>query len=189
MVCKGLLVLTPTEHILRGFVLEPTSARDTVKVWRIVLPLYLRAANLNLSYSEESRWLRLNRDDWQGSADMVFDLIAGHVEALRAVRQPADFLRYFLAGGGCHRGVWSDFDRALTHYMIGDIDQAVTMLRAFDAGFDRARPGSDYVVPVIDRVMHEIETNPLGLAPLLKEWEDAQVAALGLQPSRAATMA
>jgi hypothetical protein len=34
--------------------------------------------------------------------------------------------------------------------------------------------------------MHEIDTNPLGLRPLLKEWEDANVELLGLQPSRAA---
>ena len=44
----------------------------------------------------------------------------------------------------------------------------------------------EYLVPVITRVMHEIDTNPLGLRPLLKEWEDAKVESLGLQPSRVA---
>jgi hypothetical protein len=71
--------------------------------------------------------------------------------------------------------------------MIGNHRHAIDLLRAFDVEVARMTGGAkEYLVPVITRVMHEIDTNPLGLRPLLKEWEDAKVESLGLQPSRVA---
>ena len=39
VLCKSMLVVPPTEHIVRGFLLEATSEKDKVYLWKVVTPL------------------------------------------------------------------------------------------------------------------------------------------------------
>jgi hypothetical protein len=49
--CKDMLVVTPTEHILRGFLFERTTEKGMYYLWRVVMPLYRPANTVILNYS------------------------------------------------------------------------------------------------------------------------------------------
>lgn len=37
--CKDVLVVLPTEHLLRGFVFERTLVKEMYYLWRVIMPL------------------------------------------------------------------------------------------------------------------------------------------------------
>lgn len=129
------------------------------------------------------KWAQINPDNYTESSEYVYSIIENHLEELKQLHAPDGFLSFLNAKPRFN--AWYVFDLALTHYMVGNHQEAMDGLRAFETEVAHAPDGAkSYLVPVVDRVMHEIETNPLGLRPLLKEWEDAKIEALGLQPSR-----
>jgi hypothetical protein len=50
--CKDVLVVLPTEHILRGFLFERTLSKDMYYLWRAITPLYKPANPVFLTYSK-----------------------------------------------------------------------------------------------------------------------------------------
>jgi hypothetical protein len=52
VLCKDMLVVVPTERILRGFLLETTTERDRVYLWKVVTPLYRPMRHVILDYSD-----------------------------------------------------------------------------------------------------------------------------------------
>lgn len=49
--CKDVLVVLPTEHILRGFVFERTLVKEMYYLWRVIMPLHRPANTIILNYS------------------------------------------------------------------------------------------------------------------------------------------
>ncbi len=49
--CKDMLVVLPTEHVLRGFLIETTTERDRIYLWRVVTPLHRPMRSVLLDYS------------------------------------------------------------------------------------------------------------------------------------------
>src|SRR5258708_27467435 len=134
MLCKDMLVVPPTEHIVRGFLLEATSEKDRVYLWKVVTPLLRPIDCVILNYSDRISGsepnLYIRRDAFEESAEKVRDIISGHVEYLRGVRRPADFLRH--TSRVMEGPLLARLDRALIHYVIGNVPQAARMLRALD---------------------------------------------------------
>ena len=188
VLCKNVLVVRPTEHLVRGFTIEATSTRDRVYLWRVVTPLYRPMSSIFLSYSEripEREPIYLNRDDYEKSADEILAIIAGpHIEYLQKIRRPQDFLRHtsWIVEGS---PAFNRIDHALTHCLIGNTRYAIDVLRAVDREVDQwdaAR--QEYIQPMVKQLMRQIDEDPAGLTPLLNKWENENVERLGLQASR-----
>jgi hypothetical protein len=192
VLCKNVLVVRPTEHLVRGFLIETTSERDRVYLWRVVTLLHRPIRTVILSYSERisgsQSEIYLNRDDYEKSADDILAIIAGpHIEYLQKIRRPQDFLRHtsWIVDGSppLYR-----LDHALTHCLIGNMRVATDMFRAIDREVDQwdaAR--QEYIQPLVKQLMRQIDEDPAGLTALLNKWENENVERHGLQPSRAPT--
>ncbi len=61
--CKDMLVVLPTEHILRGFLIEATIEKGRIYLWRVVTPLHRPMRHVILNYSDRiffrNRWRHL----------------------------------------------------------------------------------------------------------------------------------
>ena len=72
--CKDVLVVAPTDQILRGFLIETTTEKNMVYLWRVVMPLYQPRKSVYLDYSDRiSNGDRVYIDpkDYQQSARAV----------------------------------------------------------------------------------------------------------------------
>jgi hypothetical protein len=52
VLCKDVLVLKLTGHVLRGFTLETSSVKNMVYVWRVITPLHRPMKHPFLDYSK-----------------------------------------------------------------------------------------------------------------------------------------
>ena len=191
VLCKDMLVVPPTEHIVRGFLLEATAEKDRVYLWKVVTPLLRPIRHVILDYSERvfgsEPSLYIRRDAFEDSAEKVRDIISGHVEYLRGVRQPADFLRHasWVVEGS---PLLARLDQALIHYVIGNVPQSTRVLRRLDEEADSWDSGRrEYVGPLLKEIVRSIDEDPAALAGLLRQWEEQNVERLGLQPTRMAS--
>ena len=63
--CLSMLVMPPTQNILRAYHFERTPYKGQFYLWRIVMPLYRPAEDLLLNYSDrlaEGELLQLSQD-------------------------------------------------------------------------------------------------------------------------------
>jgi hypothetical protein len=184
-----MLIVLPTEHILRGFLMEATSEKGRIYLWRVVTPLHrpMRRAFLDYSdrISERGEDIYVDNDSPEKSARMVGGIFRQHLSYLQTVRTPEGFLRHISPMIG-NTSVRFRIDLALTLYRMGDIDQCGDILRALDQEVDRLEP--ERRLPVdhsIKEAARTFEADPLTLGPLLDEWEQQNIERLGLLPSRA----
>ena len=76
--CKDVLVVLPTEHILRGFLLDRTLYKDLYYLWRVITPLYMPANLLFLDYSKrisKGGYLRLTREGLDETAERIASIM------------------------------------------------------------------------------------------------------------------
>jgi len=189
-----LLVVQPTEHILRGFAIETTTEKDRIYLWRVVMPLYRPWRYVILDYSDRI-FLKSGADiyladTYKESASLICSLISDHKRYLQDIRRPEDFLRHV------GRMIGNDtinfrFTLALTYFRIGKVRECREILQALDV--DVAQRDRTYFVKhgikthtddQIKRAMREIGENPQEFARLLDRWEADNLRTLGLQASR-----
>ena len=175
--CKDVLVVLPTEHILRGFMFERTLSKDMYYLWRVVTPLYKPANPVFLTYSDRisKGYLRLSREALDETAERIASIMSpGHLSYLRRVRGPKEFLKHvgWMAGN-----TMLNFrvDLALTHYLLGNIDECVTILERLPLE-DLPPPFRVHIVPFFS----ELRTSPAAAAARLQAWERENVERLGL---------
>jgi len=191
--CKDMLVVLPTEHILRGFLIEATIEKDRIYLWRVVTPLHRPMRSVFLDYStripEGGPDVYVHRDAYKESANAIRALISDHMGYLQRIRGPQDFLRH-VERMIRNRSINFRFDLALTYYRVGEVQQCKDILRELDGEVDQL--DATFRMPVdevIKQVARQIEANPAGLAALLDEWEDTNIETLGLQRSRLSSSA
>ena len=175
--CKDVLVVLPTEHILRGFLFERTLSKDMYYLWRVITPLYMPANPLFLDYSDRisKGYLRLTREAVDETAEHIASIMSpGHLSYLRRVRGPKEFLKHvgWMAGN-----TMLNFrvDLALTHYLLGNVDQCIRILERLPLK-DLPPPFRVHIVPFFT----ELRTNPADAAARLQAWERENVERLGL---------
>ena len=188
--CRDMLVVTPTEHILRGFLIETTTEKGRVYLWRVVFPMHRPMRSVILDYSNRipgtGEDVYINPNAYKESAEKIGVFIREHLEYLRNVRHPEDFLRHVGRMIG-NPSISLRFDLALTYYRLGKVRQTEHIVRALDLEVDQLDPKMR--LPFHDIVKHvarEMASNPTALADLLDEWENRNVETLGLQSSRPA---
>jgi hypothetical protein len=175
--CKDVLVVLPTEHILRGFVFERTLSKDMYYPWRVITPLYKPANAVFLTYSDRisKGYLRLAREGLDETAERIASIMSpGHLSYLRRVRGPKEFLKHvgWMAGN-----TMLNFrvDLALTHYLLGNVDQCIKILEGL-ALEELAAPIRSHIAPFFA----ELRTRPAAAASRLQAWERENVERLGL---------
>ena len=176
--CKDVLVVLPTEHILRGFLFERTLSKDMYYLWRVITPLYKPANPVFLTYSKrisKGGYLRLTREGLDETAERIASIMSpGHLSYLRRVRGPKEFLKHvgWMAGN-----TMLNFrvDLALTHYLLGNVDQCIKILERLPLE-DLPPPFRVHIVPFFT----ELRTSPADAAARLQAWERENVERLGL---------
>jgi hypothetical protein len=190
MLCKDMLVVAPTERILRGFLLETTTERNRVYLWRVVAPLYRSISHVILDYSDRipktGEDVYIDSDAYEKSAVAIGAIIVneGHLAYLKKIKRPQDFRRHasWIAKSS---SVLQKFDLALTHYLIGDVKQSTEAMRALSKEVDQLdQKRQEYIGPLVKQAMHELATNPEGLDPLLDRWVKQNIETFGLQPTQ-----
>ena len=184
--CKDVLVVLPTEHILRGFLFERTLSKDMYYLWRVITPLYRPANPVFLTYSDRisKGYLRLTREGLDETAERIASIMSpGHLSYLRRVRGPKEFLKHvgWMAGN-----TMLNFrvDLALTHYLLGNVDQCIKILERLPLE-DLPPPFRVHIVPFFT----ELRTRPAAAASRLQAWERENVERLGLAESMSGEVA
>jgi hypothetical protein len=176
--CKDVLVVLPTEHILRGFLFERTIVKEMYYLWRVIMPLYLPVNTIILDYStriSDGEPVRLSRSELGETAERIAaSMSPGHLSYLRKVKGPREFLKHvnWMAGNTM---VNFRIDLALTHYMVGNVAECIKILESIPVESLHPRFRA-YVVPFAT----ELRTSPKDAASRIQSWERENIERLGL---------
>jgi hypothetical protein len=123
--CKDMLVVPPTEHIVRGFLFERTPYKGLFYFWRVVVPLYTQWSVITLGYSKRlsgGNYIDLSEPEFEQSVRGLSEIIANsELDDLRSICGPQEFLDRF-GGASVNEGyvpLIYPFDAALTYYLVG----------------------------------------------------------------------
>ena len=176
--CKDVLVVLPTEHILRGFVFERTLVKEMYYLWRVIMPLYRPANTIILNYStriSDGEPFRLTRSRLSETAEHIAaSMSPGHLSYLRKVKGPKEFLKHV---NWMARNTMVNFrmDLALTHYMAGNVAECIKILESIP--LESLPPKlRAYIVPFAA----ELRTNPEDADSRVQSWERENIERLGL---------
>jgi hypothetical protein len=140
-----MLVVPPTEHIIRCFLFERTPYKGLFYFWRVVLPLYTQWPVITLGYGKrlaKGGYMDLSDSQIEQSIhNLIESLSQGELDDLRAIRGPQEFLARF-GGASVHEGftpLISPFNAALTYYLVGNIPFCIDILEDFAS--EDLRPG------------------------------------------------
>jgi hypothetical protein len=199
VVCRDILVVPPTEHILRGFTLETTTERDHVYLWRVIMPLYVPVTRVFLNYSDripQGEKVFIDRKAYDKAADVVRSIVVEYIPGLHKMRGPHEFLQHISWMFG-NSSILFRFHLAITYFLLGDLEQARNILRAIrlqlDQPYERGlESGSPELKQQNDSMRHAaqcIDRDPDVFAELIGSWERQSIDTLGLGPSLASMMA
>jgi len=176
--CKDVLVVLPTEHILRGFLFERTTVKEMYYLWRVIMPLYLPTNTIILDYSKrisDGEPVHLTRSKLSEAAERIAaSMSPGHLSYLRKVKGPKEFLEHvnWMAGNTM---VNFRMDLALTHYMVGNVHECIKVFESISLE-DLPPKLHNHVVPFVT----ELRTSPEDAASRVQLWERDNIERLGL---------
>ena len=195
--CNDLLVLPPTEHILRGYTFERTPYKETFYLWRVVLPLYRFNSRLTMNYSRRiprGAYVHLSKDAPDQSAVEVTRIISDDLPKLEVIREPRDFLDYvaWMIGNDTPGFM---LDLAVTYFLIGRYHEALLTLGEIPAEAEKrlesygpAGPGFahyDTMRQMAIQLAKDIRFDPAAAARLISDWEQTNIAGLQLADTMA----
>jgi hypothetical protein len=177
--CKDVLVVLPTEHLLRGFVFERTTEKEIYYLWRVIMPLYRPVNSVILNYSKRisinGGKIRITRQGLKQDSERIAALIgSGHLRYLRRVKGPKEFLDHVSWMIG-NTTMTFNLDLALTYYMLGNVDQCIKIFK--DLPRERLPPA---VRANMVSFFTEVTTSPVDAASRVQAWERGNVERLGL---------
>jgi hypothetical protein len=185
--CKDMLVVRPTEHIVRCFLFERTPYKGLFYFWRVVLPLYTPIRVLRLSYGgrlAKGEYIDLGESHFNESVQRLVEVISqGELADLRAIRRPEDFLARF-GGPSSAEGITpriSAYDAALTFYLTGKTSLCVDILEDF-AAEDMTRGSVDLRLSARD-LAREMRVDPSAGERQIKALEKANIERYRLSPA------
>jgi len=192
VLCRDMLVVVPTERILRGFLLETTIEKNLVYLWRVVTPLHRPMRDPILNYSDRIGGDKVFIDPsaYRQSADVVRSIIIEHIPYLQAIQSHEEFLRHVAWMMG-NTSFHFRYDLAMTYSRIGKADEAKVIFRSLAAGLDTPdKKRSEARIPGLKEFNDEVrlaartaEAGPIEMAALIDAWEKQNIETLGLHPS------
>jgi hypothetical protein len=145
-------------------------------LWRVITPIYRPDNPIFLTYSKKMKggYFQLTRQGLDQTAERIAAILSpGHLGYLRRVRGPKEFLKHvaWMTGNTMPN---FNMDLALTHYLLGNVDQCIKILESILENLHpilRAK-----IVPFFT----ELKTNPQGAASMVQAWERENIERLGL---------
>jgi hypothetical protein len=187
--CKDMLVIPPTEHIIRCFLFERTPYKRLFYFWRVVLPLYTQWPVVTLGYGKrlaKGDYIDLSDPQIERSVQSLVDILSqGELEDLRAIRGPQEFLARF-GGASVNEGftpLISAFDAALTYYLVGNTSFCVDILDDFAS--EDLRPGRVDVQLSARDLAREMRVDPLAGDRKINALEKINIERFALGPTLA----
>ena len=197
--CKDILVLPPTKHILRGYTLDRTTYSGTFNLWRLVLPLYRFTSRLVLNYSSRipsGESVHLSKAKPRQSADEVTRIILNDIPKLDPIREPSDFLECVGWMIGNDNPAFL-LDLGVTYFLAGRSHEAVSVLSEVPAEVDkslsmyeRESEGFEHfsrMRRVAAQLAEDIRRDPAVAAQMIDEWERKNIADFELADALAET--
>jgi hypothetical protein len=186
--CKDMLVLPPTEHILRGYQFERTPYKETFYLWRVVLPLYRFNSRVILNYSHripKGAYVHLSKEAPDQSAVEVTRIIADDIPKLALISEPRDFLDSVGWMIGNERPSFL-FDLGVTYFLIGRSHEAVSTLGEIPAEIDknislyeRGSEGFEHfnkMRRLAVQLAQDVRSNLVGAMQTIRDWERKNIA-------------
>jgi hypothetical protein len=185
--CKNLLVIPPTEHIIRGFSFEYTPYKGLFYFWGIVLPLYTLWPVITLGTSRrlaKADYIDLSDAEFGRSIARLVDIISGgELEDLRSICGPREFLDRFggaSAGEGYRPRIFA-FNAAMTYYLVGNISLCLNILEDY-AGEDLRLSQVDDHFSARD-LLREMRVDPSAAGRKIAALESQSIERFGLASS------
>lgn len=132
---KDVVLIKPTEHIVRGLFLERTSIPNRFYAWSLIVPLFGLLENLSLNYSTRISWdqgrkqqIIIEGDNVEEAAHALARIFAEkYIPELQTIVTAADFAKRFSRGGE------SDylnirFEMALAHCISDEFEEGRSIL-------------------------------------------------------------
>jgi len=185
--CKNKLVLPPTGHIVRGYMLERTPYKGSFYLWRLVIPLY----RVTLNYSTRianGDYVHLSKESGEESGGVVTSIISDDLPSLEKMRGPEDFLDHISCMIGNDRPNFL-FDLAVTYFLVARFDDSLTTLRQIGVAADKTimsfgRGGASYNDAIAkvnqfrraaDGFAAVVASNPMSALQIVSDWERRNV--------------
>ena len=184
--CKNVLVIPPTGHIIGGFVFEYTPYKGLFYFWRTVMPLYTLRPVVELSHSErlaKGDYIDLSDAEFERSIARLVDVISGELEDLRSIHDPETFLERF-GGPSIEEGYSARlgaFDAGMTYYLMGKIEFCLNALE-YLAGEDLV-PGARDTRMSWRALLREMRIDPSAVGRMIAELEAVNIRTFGLEPT------
>jgi hypothetical protein len=197
--CKDILALPPTKHIVRGYMLDRTAYSGNFYLWRLVLPLYRFTSRLVLNYSSripDGEYVHLSKAKPRQSADEVTRIILDDIPKLDPIREPGDFLDCvdWMIGNASPAFL---LDLGVTYFLVGRSHEAVSVLSEVAAEVDkslsmyeRGSEGFEHfsrMRGVAAQLVQDIRSDPAAAARMIAEWERKNIAEFELADTLAET--
>jgi hypothetical protein len=188
--CKDMLVVPPTEHIIRCFVFERTPYKGLFYFWRVVFPLYTQYPFITLTHGRrlaKGGYIDLSGSQLEQSVQGLVEILSqGEVDDVRAIRGPQEFLARF-GGAAVDQGYTpriSAFNAALTYYLIGNIPFCLDILDDF-ASQDLS-PGTVALQLSARDLAREMRVDPSAGERRIRALEEINIERFALRPTLAA---
>ena len=184
--CKNVLVVTPTEHIMRGFFIDRTAHKNKYNLWKVVVPLYRPMHLLILNYSKQIQgpnWLTIERDQIPVAAQRVTEYILdGHLDHLKRLRSPKEFLEHisWMIGNDTDHFL---FDYAVTQYMLGNHAACLASLETINHRNESAKMPRPNIFTCAKEFIPKLRTSPCEVAEVLEQLEKTNVTQFALEPT------
>jgi hypothetical protein len=183
--CKSILAVAPTDHILRGFLLERTPYKSTYYLWSVIAPLYRPMYDITLNYSRrmlKGEYVKIPPEEIAQSAQYIATVIAdGPLDQVTRIRGPKEFLEHISWMIGNTTDPFR-FDYAMTHYMLGNKEKCLTVLEEL---VSEPMSGARHKVYIwAQEIIAKLKTNPSEVDGLVKYLEDENIEKFALSPTR-----
>jgi hypothetical protein len=188
--CKNMLIVRPTDHIIRGFLFERTPYKGLFYFWRLVLPLYTQGPVVMLRYSKRlamGEYIDLSDAQLEQSIRKLVGIISrDELDDLRAVSGPQEFLDRF-GGASINEGytpMISPFDAALTYYMVGNVPFCLDILDDFSS--QDLHPGRVDIHISARELAREMRIDPSAAERKIQALERINIERFALRPTMSA---
>lgn len=184
LVSDDFLVLIPTGRFLRAFNLEKSFNDDEYfLLWGIVSALYSPTTYvyLNKCKRRDNKPFHITTGKVDEASQQALEIIEdGHLDYLRDLDTPEKFLQYIDSPRpfSLSPSFSTRVDRALTHYMLGDVHECIKNLE--EALAKNVFPKSPVSIAV-GAFLGDVRTNADGAARKIENWERENLATLGLE--------
>jgi hypothetical protein len=177
-----LIILSPTERIVRGYCFERSSEKDVFYLWKLVVPLYCPTMqNLTLNYSERVSFDELGPLSVKVSGDYVAlaqSLMGKLIDKYGVELEELSSIHCFLQKFEHDRESVRPnilLDHAIAHCLIDDQDGARTRLKKILSSQSKS-PILPRVQEIAKHVLGTLDEGSLALAEFVKGLEQQNIA-------------